>query len=96
MHCAVILTLVLRHPIMRYVVSAGGVRHRSVEMEWQQFRDWRGGGIGGVRLLKCCALIGTSSDPAVASEVVIERAVFLDQDDHVIDIAQFCASGWDG
>ena len=81
---------------MRDVVSAGGVGHRSVEMEWQQFRDRRDGGVSGVRLLKCRALIGKTSDPSVASEVVIERTVFLDQDDHVIDIAQFCASGWDG
>ncbi|SRR6266566_7359325 len=95
-HCAVIPAQVLRYPIMRNVVSAGRVRYRSVEMEWQQFREWRGGGVGRVRLLKCCTLIGKTPDAAVASEVVIERTVFLDQDDHVVDVAQFCASGWDG
>jgi len=71
---------------MRDVVSAGSVRYRSVEMEWQQFRDWRSDGVSGVRLLKCRTLIGETPHPAVASEVVIERTVFLDQDDHVIDI----------
>jgi len=68
---------------MRNVVSAGRVRYRSVEMEWQQFREWRGGGVGRVTLLKCCALIGKTPDAAVASEVVIERTVFLDQDEPV-------------
>ena len=73
---------------MRDVVSTSGVSYRSVEMEWQQFREWRGGGVGRVRLLKCWTLIGKTPDAAVASEVVIERTVFLDQDDHVIDVAQ--------
>jgi len=32
---------------MGNVMSAGGVRRRSVEMEWQQFRDWRDGVLAG-------------------------------------------------
>ena len=78
---------------MRNVVSARGVGHRSVEMERQQLRDWRDRGVRRVRLFERCTLIGITPDPAVASEVVIERTVFLDQDDDVIDIAQFCACG---
>jgi len=36
--------------------------------------------------LECHALIGESAYAPVASEVVIERTVFLDEDHHVIDV----------
>lgn len=86
-HRAVVPTLMLRHPVVAEVVRAGGIRCGSVQVEWQESPH---GGVRCVRwigLLECHALIGKSTDAAVASKVMIERPVFLNQDHHMFDVS---------
>jgi len=45
-----------------------------------------------IGLLERHALIGKSADAAVASKVVIERPVLLNQDHHMFDVGYFGAS----
>ena len=71
---------------MADVVGAGSIGCESVEMKGQEFAEWRVGCVRAVGLLKGHALIGESTHAAVASEVVIERAVFLNKDHHMIDV----------
>jgi hypothetical protein len=56
-------------------------------VEWQECPHGRIRGVRWIGLLKCRALIGKTTDAAVASKVVIERPVFLNQDDHVLDVS---------
>jgi hypothetical protein len=76
----------LRHPIVSDVVGAGSVGGGGVQMERKQLADGRTVGIGGIGLLKGEALIGEAADAAIAAEVVVERAIFLDEDDDVLDV----------
>ena len=62
-------------------------------MKWQELPDRRNRRVGWIGLLKCRALIGKSTDAAIASKVVIERPVFLRQDHHMLDVSQFGATG---
>jgi hypothetical protein len=47
----------------------------------------------GSGLLERHALIGKSTNAAVASKVMIERSIFLNQDHHVFDVSEFGANG---
>ena len=49
-------------------------------------------GIRRIRLLKCGARIGKSSHSAKASKVVIERPIFLDENDDMLNITEFAAN----
>jgi hypothetical protein len=55
-------------------------------MEWQESPHGGDRGVRWIGLLERHALIGKSTDAAVASEVMIERAVFLNQDYYVFDV----------
>jgi len=55
-----------------------------------------GRGICRVGLLECKTLVGESTDAAVASEIMVEGTIFLDEDDDVLDVSQFRANGWTG
>src|SRR5205814_5476726 len=68
----------------------------SVEMEWQQYAGRRVRGICRVRLLECRTLVGESTDAAVASEIMVEGTIFLDEDHHVLNVSHFGANGWSG
>jgi hypothetical protein len=61
-------------------------------MKWQQFPDWRARRVGWIGLLEGRALIGKSANTPIASKVVIERAVLLSQDHHVLDVSYFRAT----
>lgn len=65
-------------------------------MEWQECPHRGTCGIRWIGLLECCTLIGKSTDTAIASKVVIERPVFLGQDDHMLDVSELRASGREG
>ncbi len=49
-----------------------------------------------VGLLECRTLVGESTHAAVASEIMVEGTIFLDEDDDVLDVSQFGANGWRG
>jgi hypothetical protein len=72
-------------------MGAGGAGLRAVEVERQKHAGGRAGCVGRIGLIEGGALIGESADAAIAAEVVIERAIFLDEDDDVIDIGDFGA-----
>ena len=76
----------LRYPVVSDVVGAGRVRCGGVQVEWQECPHRRDRCIRWIGLLECRALIGKSMDAAVASEVVIERPVFLNQNDYMLDV----------
>jgi hypothetical protein len=65
-------------------------------MEWQQYAGRRVRGICRVGLLECRTLFGESTHAAVASEIMVEGTIFLDEDDDVLDVSQFRANGWSG
>ena len=92
-HRAVVPALVLRNPVVRDVVGAGGVGLRGVEVEGQKHAGGRTGGVAGIGLIESRARVGESADAAIAAEVVIEGAIFLDEDDDVIDVGDFGAGG---
>src|SRR5579859_6361895 len=86
----------LRHPIMGDVVRACRVRLGGVEMKWKQYAGRRVCGICRVGLVECQTLVGESTHPAVASEIMVEGTIFLDEDDDVFDVIQFGANGRTG
>ena len=55
-------------------------------MKRQEFADRCIGCVRGIGLLECHALIGESAHAPVASEVVIEGTIFLNEDHHAIDV----------
>jgi len=57
----------------------------------QKHADGRARRIRWVRLLECHTLVRKTADASVASEIVIEGTVFLDEDDDMFDIAQLRA-----
>ena len=65
-------------------------------MKWQKCADRRRRGIRRVGLLESHALVGKPTNTAVASKVVIEGAVFLDENHDVLDIGQLRACGGSG
>jgi hypothetical protein len=67
-------------------MRTGGIRCGGVETEGQKFPDGRARGVCWIGLLKRHALIGKSTDAAVGSKVMIERAVFLNEDYDVFDV----------
>ena len=67
----------LWHPVVGDVVRAGCISLGGVQVEWQECTYRRDHRVRWIGLLECRALIGKSSHPSVASEVVIERPVFL-------------------
>ncbi len=75
------------------VVGACGVRLGRIEMEWQQYSGRRVRGICRVGLLECRTLVGESTHAAVASEIMVEGTIFLDEDDDVLDVSQFGTNG---
>src|SRR6266436_4543158 len=95
-HCAAVPALVLWHPVVRDVVGACCVRLGGVEMEWQQYAGRWVRGICRVGLLECRTLVRESTHAAVASEIMVEGTIFLDEDDDVVDVSQFGANGWSG
>jgi len=91
--------LVLRDPIVRNIVGAGRGGHGSVQVKWQQLPDRRIRGVGRISLLKRQTLVGETAHSPIASEIMIEGSIFLDEDDHMIDIGQFTAAAggsWGG
>jgi hypothetical protein len=77
----------LRRPVVADVVRAGGIRRGGIQVEWQESPH---GGVRCVRwvgLLECHTLIGKSTDAAVASKIMIEGSVLLNQDHHVFDVS---------
>ena len=56
-------------------------------MEGQELPYRQDGRVGWIGLLECRALIGKSAHAAVASKVVIEGPVFLNQDHHMFDVS---------
>ena len=76
----------LGHPVMTDVVSASGIRGRSVEMEGQELTDRGVCGVRRIGLLERHALIGESTDAAVGTKVVIEGAIFLNEDHDMLDV----------
>jgi hypothetical protein len=65
-------------------------------MEWQQYASRRVRGIRRVGLLECRTLVGESTYAAVASEIMVEGTIFLDEDDDVLNVSQFGANRWSG
>ena len=65
-------------------------------MEWKQYAGRRVRGICRVGLLECWTLFGESTHAAVASEIMVEGPIFLDENDDVLDVSQFGANGWSG
>src|SRR5258707_10073172 len=53
-------------------------------------------GICRVGLLECRTLVGESTCAAVASEIMVEGTIFLDEDDNVLDVSQFGTNGRTG
>ena len=92
-HGAVVPALVLWNPIVRNVVSTGGVGCGSVEMKRKQRSDGSDGGVGRIRLLEGRAFVRKAANAAVASEIVVEGTIFLDKDDDVLDIGKFGTGG---
>src|SRR5438094_8419465 len=88
--------LVLRHPIVRDVVRARGVELRRVEVERQQRAHGWIGRIRGVGLAEGRTLLGEAAHAAVAAEIVVERAVLLDENDYVLDVGETAAGRWVG
>jgi hypothetical protein len=76
----------LGHPVVADVVGAGSIGGGSVEVEGQERPDWRVRGVGRIGLLERHALIGESTDAAVGTKVMIERAIFLNQDHDMLDV----------
>ncbi len=77
----------LRYPVVSDVVGAGCVRCGGVQVEWQECPHGRARCVRWIGLLESRASIGKSTNAAVASKVVIERPVFLNQDDHMLDVS---------
>ena len=61
-------------------------------MAQQQYAGRRVRGICGIALLECRTLVGESTHAAVASKIMVERTIFLDKDDDMLDVSQSCAS----
>jgi hypothetical protein len=55
-------------------------------MEWQQVPDRRGTRVRGIWLLKRATVVRESPNASIAPKVVIERAVFLNENHHVLDV----------
>ena len=68
------------------VVRACCIRHRGVQMEWQQRAYGWVRRVRWVRLLESHTLIGKSTHAAITSEVVIEGSVLLDKNHDMLDI----------
>ena len=81
----------LRDPGVSDVVSTGGIRFGSVEMERQQCANRRIHYIRGVRLQERPAVIGEPAHSTVASEIVVKGTVFLNEDDDLFYIRQSAA-----
>ena len=62
-------------------------------MEGKQHAGGRVGGVARIGLLEGRALIGESAHAAIAAEVMIEGAVLLDEDHHVVDVGDLGAGG---
>src|SRR2546429_9639549 len=88
--------LVLRHPIVRDVVRARGVELRRVEVERQQRAHGWIGRIRRVGLAEGGTLVAEAAHAAVAAEIVVERAVLLDENDHVLDVSEAAAGRYAG
>src|ERR1700730_11443217 len=81
----------LRHPVVRDVMSAGSIRCGGVQMEWQERAHRRARDVRRIGLLERHALVGKPTDAAIAAEIVIEGAVFLYHDDDVLDVGKLGA-----
>src|SRR2546430_17006466 len=88
--------LVLRPPIVRDVVRARGVELRRVEVERQQHAHGWIGRIRGVGLAEGGTWLGEAAHAAVAAEIVVERTVLLDENDHVLDVGEAAAGRYAG
>ena len=78
-HRAVVPTLMLGHPVVGDVWSACGIDYYGDSRDEMAAICPQGNHcVRWVRLLKCRTPIGESSDAPIASEIVIERAIFLD------------------
>ena len=75
------------------VVRAGGVDLRGVEVEGQENPSGCAGHVGRVGLVVGRAWIGESANASIAAEVMIEGAIFLNEDNDVIDVCDLGAGG---
>ena len=78
------------------VVGASCVCVRRVEVKRQQLSDGRIGQVSGVGLFKNRGFVRKAPNAAIASKIVVEGTVFLDENDHMLDISHFTASGRSG
>jgi len=92
-HGAVVPALVLGNPIVRNVVSAGGVGCGGVEMKGEKRSDGSDGRVGRIGLLKGGAFVRETANAAVVAEVVVEGTIFLNEDDDVLDIGKLGTGG---
>src|SRR5664279_62196 len=83
----------LGNPVVGNVVGAGSEGVDGVEMKRQKHAGGRVGGVVGIGLLERGTRIGEAAHSLVAAKVVIERAVFLDEDDDVFNVSQLGAGG---
>ena len=80
---------------MRDVVRTCGVRCCRIEVKWKQKIQRRTGRIRSIGLLKRRILVGESTNATITPEIMIEGAVFLDENDHVLDVRELRArSAW--
>jgi len=92
-HGASVPALMLRAPIMRDVMGASCIGCRCVQMKWKELADGGTVGVGGIRLLKSQTLIGEAANATIAAKVVVEGTIFLNEDDHVLNIGQLRTRG---
>src|SRR5947209_1909358 len=91
-HLAVVPALMLWHPVVADVVRARRIHLGCVQMKGHQLSNRRDRGIRRIGLLERRALIRKPAHAAVASKVVIERAVLLRQYHHVFDVSDLGAT----
>jgi len=76
---------------MRDVVRTCRVRRCGIQVKWQQKTDRSIRRIRWIRLLQRRTLVGESPHSAIVPEIMIERAVFLDEDNHVLYVRELRA-----
>ena len=76
---------------MRDVVRTCRVRRCGIQVKWQQKTDRSIRRIRWIRLLQRRTLVGESPHSAIVPEIMIERAVFLDEDNDVLYVRELRA-----
>jgi len=76
---------------MRDVVRTCRVRRCGIEVKWQQKTDRGIRRVRWIRLLQRRTLVGESPHATIGPKIMIERAVFLDEDNHVLYVRELRA-----